>query len=161
MRKQVLYRFFNKDNQLLYVGISNNFLGRVGGHRSDKEWFSEITHSTFEYFETREQVDAAETKAIRNEKPLYNKAKQLDYVPVDYHAKQIFTGAIYKTGRFKNTHGWIKAYIDTLRFEAESIKDLRTKRLWLAAKAYELAKADGHWCRSCEGFTTHSKLKTK
>ncbi len=154
---QVLYRFFDAQDRLLYVGISNNFFGRVGQHKTDKDWFHEIAYSTFEHFPNRGAVERAETKAILSENPLYNKLKQPDFVPVEYHAKQIDMGTIYKSKRFSG-HDWIKPYVAQLRFRAADIKNPRDSRIWLVATAYALAKADGYWCRSCEGFLTHAKL---
>lgn len=71
---ETLYRFFNKDDQLLYVGISNNWTQRLKQHYKDSAFFSEIYHATFEHFETREEVEAAEKVAIATEGAIYNKA---------------------------------------------------------------------------------------
>lgn len=70
--KQWLYRFFNEDNELLYVGISNNVLNRWKQHQADKPWFDEVVTFTREKFATRDEVERAEIMAIVNEKPRYN-----------------------------------------------------------------------------------------
>lgn len=69
---QVLYRFFDNQDQLLYVGISSNFFGRVGQHLDDKHWFHLCAYSTFEHFATRAEVLKAEKRAIKTEAPLFN-----------------------------------------------------------------------------------------
>jgi len=85
---QTLYRFFNADNELLYVGITNNPFGRFSGHSKDKDWFHELAYATFTHYANRLEVDRAETKAIVNEKPKYNKAKNPDWEsPVDHYRK--------------------------------------------------------------------------
>lgn len=156
---QVLYRFFDNQDRLLYVGISSNFFGRVGQHKADKAWFTQIAYSTLEHFPDRQSVDEAETVAIRAEKPLHNKKKQADYVPADYHAKQIDLGSVYTSKRFRGNHDWIKPYVESLRFPAANIKDSKASRIWLVATAYSMAKDNGHWCRSCEGLLNHASLR--
>jgi predicted GIY-YIG superfamily endonuclease len=42
MKPLVLYRFFDQDDNLLYVGITNSPWTRFNQHRSDKSWFFEI-----------------------------------------------------------------------------------------------------------------------
>lgn len=71
---ETLYRFW-QDETLLYVGISIDPFKRAARHRTTAVWWDKITHVTFEYFDTREAVDHAETVAIRVEKPVYNMAK--------------------------------------------------------------------------------------
>lgn len=70
----ILYRWFNTDNELLYVGITNNALRRHKAH-SKKEWFAneKIGIVSHQYFDSRELLELAEREAIKNEKPKYNK----------------------------------------------------------------------------------------
>lgn len=67
----ILYRFF-ADDELLYVGITNNPRNRLKAHQADKTWFSQVTRSTMQHFATREALMEAEIKAIQAEKPRYN-----------------------------------------------------------------------------------------
>ncbi len=71
---QYLYRHFDEAGTLLYVGISLNALARLAQHRSVSPWFVKIANMTIERFETRREVEEAERKAIRDEKPLHNVA---------------------------------------------------------------------------------------
>lgn len=50
---QTLYRFFDGDT-LLYVGISINAYHRARVHQNSAVWWDEVTHVTFEKFDTRE-----------------------------------------------------------------------------------------------------------
>ena len=68
-----LYRHYDKDGQLLYVGISNVFTERTKTHRRVREWFLCVERINLQHFHSRAEAEAAETKAIREEKPLYNK----------------------------------------------------------------------------------------
>jgi hypothetical protein len=67
----VLYRHFNDDGVLLYVGVSKKGLSRLAQHQSSP-WFREIAMTTFEHFVAYEWALAAERDAIEKEDPLYN-----------------------------------------------------------------------------------------
>lgn len=71
-RPHVLYRFFDRADTLLYVGITMDLPKRMGDHRKGKPWWSAVDHITVEHFDGREAVLAAETEAIKTEAPLYN-----------------------------------------------------------------------------------------
>jgi len=70
--RQVLYRMFDADDALLYVGVSMNVAQRFAAHRSDKQWWGDIARITLSHFATRREVLVAEATAIREERPLYN-----------------------------------------------------------------------------------------
>lgn len=72
-----LYRYFNKDDVLLYVGISKHPVTRLRQHISNKDWIKETTNVTLEQFETRELALLAEEWAIKSENPKYNKQHNL------------------------------------------------------------------------------------
>ncbi len=69
---QHLYRHFDKDGTLLYVGVSINALNRLAQHKEASHWFIEITSVKIEQFQSREEVLRAEREAITNENPLHN-----------------------------------------------------------------------------------------
>ncbi len=71
-RPGVLYRHFDKDGRLLYIGESCRILDRVLQHEKDARWFKEIVSITLEHFPTRLAARVAEKPAIAAEKPLYN-----------------------------------------------------------------------------------------
>lgn len=68
-----LYRHYDKDDNLLYVGISISTIARLTQHRANKKWFKDITSIKIERFDEREDACKAELKAIKDEKPLHNK----------------------------------------------------------------------------------------
>ncbi|MFD7554127.1 GIY-YIG nuclease family protein [Streptomyces sp. NPDC059835] len=68
-----LYRVFDSDDRLLYVGISNYPATRLDAHRRGAPWGSEMARHTLEEFPTRRQAAFAESEAINIERPLYNK----------------------------------------------------------------------------------------
>jgi hypothetical protein len=61
-----LYRHFNKDGLLLYVGISlgARALDRQVDHRGSAKWFCEISNITLEHLPSREAARIAEDRAI-------------------------------------------------------------------------------------------------
>jgi predicted GIY-YIG superfamily endonuclease len=67
-----LYRHFDSDGRLLYVGISLNVVARLSEHCKTSHWFGSITRIDVERFRSRQAALAAERKAIRTEKPLHN-----------------------------------------------------------------------------------------
>jgi hypothetical protein len=67
-----LYRHFNSDGTLLYVGISIHPTYRTYEHSKQSPWFNDISFITIERFETRLLALKAETVAIKEEKPLHN-----------------------------------------------------------------------------------------
>jgi excisionase family DNA binding protein len=67
-----LYRHFDADGALLYVGVSLSAIARLCQHRAESGWFGRITTVTLQWFPNRSQALAAETAAIRSEHPLHN-----------------------------------------------------------------------------------------
>lgn len=72
---QQLYRMFDKDDRLLYIGISMSALARLAQHAREQVWIMEVARVEIETRAcTRQEIMDAELKAIRMERPLYNKA---------------------------------------------------------------------------------------
>lgn len=81
MTKTSLYRHFDTNGQLLYVGISKGVMARISGHQRDSGWFWDIATITLQTFSTREEALYAEAVAIRDENPKYNKARPVPVAP--------------------------------------------------------------------------------
>lgn len=69
-----LYRFYDADGALLYVGITADLEKRWSGHQSNKAWWSDVTEKTVQWHDDRPSALAAELEAIRSEAPRYNVA---------------------------------------------------------------------------------------
>lgn len=67
-----LYRMFDSNGDLLYVGISCNPPVRIKQHSRDKDWFPEVRTITLESFHTRDELEQAEKRSIQTEHPKYN-----------------------------------------------------------------------------------------
>lgn len=73
-----LYRFFNSRGQLLYVGITVNPAARFRDHRQQQRWWDEVRGIGLTQYATREELAAAEIRAIQTEHPAYNVAGSID-----------------------------------------------------------------------------------
>jgi predicted GIY-YIG superfamily endonuclease len=85
MTIHALYRAFDRNDVLLYVGITNNPRGRMHAHMRSQHWARHIKYITFEHFSTREKLKAAERSAISTEFPAYNRTYAN---PVEPHSLQ-------------------------------------------------------------------------
>lgn len=73
MSKTDLYRHFDKDGRLLYVGVSYGAISRLQQHaKNGAAWVDQIAKVTVEKFKSRELALAAEVKAITSEHPIHN-----------------------------------------------------------------------------------------
>lgn len=73
-----VYRLFDADGNLLYVGCTNGVKARFKTHQATKEWWTEVVLADLEHFPNRQQAIAAEAEAIRNEQPKYNAVTPID-----------------------------------------------------------------------------------
>lgn len=69
----VVYRAFSKDNELLYIGVTQDLKNRIINHKSSKKWWIEVDRIDEESFDNKVSAMKAEVDAIRLEKPKYNK----------------------------------------------------------------------------------------
>lgn len=67
-----LYRFFDADDQLLYVGITKRGRGRWDQHAKDKSWWHLVVRCEVEHYPDRPAAEAAEKAAIQAEHPRFN-----------------------------------------------------------------------------------------
>jgi len=82
-RPHALYRFYDRSDVLLYVGITVDPSARFKKHAGDKLWWGEVDHIDIEQCATRREAEDAEREAIKKEEPLYNKVHNL-FVPAPH-----------------------------------------------------------------------------
>ncbi|MFC9700900.1 type II toxin-antitoxin system prevent-host-death family antitoxin [Streptomyces sp. NPDC056943] len=73
-RDTALYRLYDVEDRLLYVGITGDPKVRFTQHRKEKPWWAEVALREVEWFSTRSDAERAEQRAIRREVPRYNDA---------------------------------------------------------------------------------------
>lgn len=67
-----LYRHFDEAGKLLYVGISVHAVSRLANHKQVSPWIWSVARVEIQTFPTRQEAEAAEREAIRDERPLFN-----------------------------------------------------------------------------------------
>lgn len=72
--RTALYRHYDADGVLLYVGIAVDPAMRFKTHAKQAPWTAFAARHEGEWFATREEAAEAERAAIRDERPLFNKA---------------------------------------------------------------------------------------
>jgi excinuclease UvrABC nuclease subunit len=88
--KTQLYRHFDAEKKLLYVGISLSTFARLSQHKDHSPWFEQVMTVEIEHFETREEAMAAERKAIKMENPQFNIAMKKTLAEIAKEEKVLF-----------------------------------------------------------------------
>lgn len=73
MREATVYRAYDADGQLLYVGCCYRFHLRKTHHRHHALWGRNAARWTEKRYPSRREAEKAELAAIRSEKPLHNR----------------------------------------------------------------------------------------
>jgi hypothetical protein len=72
MSETTLYRLFDQDGELLYVGISGRWVRRLASHAARQGWWDDVASVTRQPFPSRSEALEAEAAAIRQERSRYN-----------------------------------------------------------------------------------------
>lgn len=67
-----LYRMYDAEGALLYVGQTANIGRRLAAHATEKSWWSEVARIDLAHFANRDSATAAESHAIEAEAPRHN-----------------------------------------------------------------------------------------
>ena len=72
--RTALYRFFDADGRLLYVGMTHRLAARTSEHSRSAAttWWPKVASRTIEWFDSRSEAKTAESSAIRSENPAFN-----------------------------------------------------------------------------------------
>lgn len=70
--RNVLYRIWNEDGELLYVGATTDPGHRLREHHLQQPWWDEAASVTLQRLATYIELAEAEIEAIRSENPKYN-----------------------------------------------------------------------------------------
>lgn len=69
----VVYRCYDADDVLIYVGSSINFPARLYGHKTSTRWWGEVARVDTEPFPTEAEARHAEHRQIEESSPRHNK----------------------------------------------------------------------------------------
>jgi predicted GIY-YIG superfamily endonuclease len=67
-----VYRFYDKQGALLYVGATRGPQARWRQHASKRAWWPDVARKTIRWYQAKDAALAAEKEAIRAECPRYN-----------------------------------------------------------------------------------------
>ena len=81
--RTAVYRLYDADVRLLYVGMAYSPVARWAAHARDKEWWCLVAHKTVEWYDDRPKAAAAEIAAIQAENPPWNTVHSPELVKVD------------------------------------------------------------------------------
>ena len=97
-----LYRHYDANDTLLYIGITYRGEKRMREHARKQDWWRDVTYTRYDHnFASLTALEEAEQTAIRTESPLHNKRR--------------FEPRKYPSDRERRT-AWLKAHgADTIR----------------------------------------------
>lgn len=158
-----LYRFYDRDDELLYVGISLSAVARASQHKATQPWWHEVARMDVEHLLTDDRVVAelAERRAIETEHPrhniVWNRARVGPPAPAP---AAVADGWAYRSLSSGYVHkGPLSDFHLIPEFDYENHLDLRDDdgeprtgptplRTWaakLAAEGYDLAALPVNW----------------
>jgi len=70
-----LYRWYDEEGLLLYVGITGALLERTTAHTNGDPWWAQVRSCTVEWLPSATEAAEAEQAAIRAERPAYNRLR--------------------------------------------------------------------------------------
>jgi predicted GIY-YIG superfamily endonuclease len=71
-KRTVLYKAYDADGLLLYVGISGGIIARFAQHVDGSPWSRVMARMEVEWFATRDEALKAEKASIKSLRPLFN-----------------------------------------------------------------------------------------
>jgi hypothetical protein len=70
--RTALYRCYDREGTLLYIGVAKHFGLRWSRHKAKAPWWDQVHRQTVEWCDSRPEALAAEAAAIFTEQPKYN-----------------------------------------------------------------------------------------
>ena len=157
---QYIYKFYNKNDECLYVGKTNRLSNRFSQHKRDKIWFKEVEYIMTSQCKKEFMIDMYELYYINTLKPKYNR-KDINIKHVDfYHEELIFK----KYKNFKKEDNQMKTIIGKAQLPFSetqaknvTIVELKTEEKIKDGVSHHILLAD------CSGSMSSnlSKLKTQ
>lgn len=71
-KETLLYKMFNSDGEIIYIGITCCYEVRMREHRNSKFWWDEVDSITTRKYSNRIKALEAEKRAIKKYNPVYN-----------------------------------------------------------------------------------------
>lgn len=74
-----VYRYYDRLNMLIYVGITGRGMSRNVEHNKSKPWWQHVTRQEVEHFATRDEAHAREVDLIERHTPPFNVQHNRDH----------------------------------------------------------------------------------
>lgn len=103
-----VYRAFNAEGVLLYVGSSINVAARIRAHYLDTPWWFAAKRFTFDAYDTVEEARAAEKHAIATEFPRWNIDGRSPDHPDGCHLTRRDVARLYPEDDRRRTHPHVR-----------------------------------------------------
>lgn len=158
---QYLYRAYDGDDTLLYVGVSGKWSERLHSHEKNSEWMEQTDYVTIQRFPDRDSVLAAERLAITKEGPLFNKDHNVAYEKAMDHVQKLKFWLYYETPTDELHAKLLRAMRRDLieDFPLDYSRKQTRYMMWLFEQFYPHAKADGFDCRNCEAISRNGQFR--
>lgn len=140
MRGCTLYRFYDVEGRLLYVGVTSVGPSRWSDHELHKVWWVRVVRTTVEHYPDRATALAAEQAAILAEQPIHNVVHVKPHHPVTrQHKRSHGSGGM----TLKSDGRWhVSIWIDGVRRQHSIRGELAARLLLLAYEARTLPRVD-------------------
>lgn len=69
-----VYYFYDRQGNLLYVGMTQDIRRRWAQHAEDKSWWHLVARKEYVTYSTREEAARVEAHQIRTQRPMFNRA---------------------------------------------------------------------------------------
>lgn len=72
--RTAVYRFFDANDELLYLGVTHDIQQRWGTHERIQPWWLDVARREFVWYDTRAEAEQIEVAATAVEKPRYDRS---------------------------------------------------------------------------------------
>jgi len=107
-RPTYLYRIYDDEGALLYIGIALNLNSRMNQHRKhwrNGEWYRTAGPIRVELYEDRTSAALAEYRAINKEQPIHNVANEDQYKDITTPDPVPLRTEEHNAGRWRMSYG--------------------------------------------------------
>lgn len=109
-----VYRYFDEFGCLIYVGITNQGIGRNRQHNKSADWWPYVANQSVEHYDSRAEALAVEAESIVKFKPPFNRALNPDQAKslAAYLATRASIGAAPQSVQdlWRITGGWLPVW---------------------------------------------------
>ena len=127
-----LYRFFDHNGQLLYLGITQNFAKRRYSHRqNNKHWFQFVKNESVERV-LKSHIKDLESELIKQENPIFNIDEKLESKKTVIRAQVEYLEANLPD---KNSEGYHQALAFVKKYKTTSVAELSEHKQIKALKS--------------------------